>query len=152
MGKTKKGKGTKWMMVVDGNGIPLAAHICSAQPAEVKLALTVIDKIHVGTATKPQTRAKKLVADRGYDAKWLREELRKRSMQPKIPYKRRRDQVHARKMTIQLKEDYGKRWKVERTFAWLGNYRRLLVRWEHHLSIYTAFFTFACILICLGRF
>jgi transposase len=140
------------MMIVDGNGVPLATHICSAQPAEVTLALTVVDKIRVETATKPKTRAKKLVADRGYDAKWLREALRKRSMQPKIPYKRRRDQDRARKMTTQLKKEYAKRWKVERTFAWLGNYRRLLVRWEHHLTLYTAFFTFACILICLKRF
>lgn len=139
-------------MVVDGNGTPLAAHLDSAQPSEVRLALRVIDKIEVKTKTKSKRRAKKLVADRGYDAKWLRQELRKRSMQPKIPYKKRRNQDTARKMTEQLKEDYKQRFKVERTFAWLGNYRRLVTRWEYHFSVYTAFFTFACIMLCLKRF
>ena len=27
---------------------------------------------------------------------------------------------------------YRRRWKVERTFAWLGNFRRLVVRYERH--------------------
>jgi transposase len=30
---------------------------------------------------------------------------------------------------------YKRRWKVERTFAWFGNYRHLLVRWEHNLTV-----------------
>ena len=35
-------------------------------------------------------------------------------------------------------------WKVERTFAWLGNFRRLLVvRYEHCLSTFRAFFLIA---------
>jgi len=28
---------------------------------------------------------------------------------------------------------FRKRWKVERLFAWLQNYRRLVVRYEYHL-------------------
>ncbi len=38
VGKTKRGKGTKRMVVVDGQGIPLGSHIDSASPAEVTLA------------------------------------------------------------------------------------------------------------------
>src|SRR3990172_233689 len=38
VGKTKRGKGTKWMVVVDGAGIPLGDHLHSASPAEVRLA------------------------------------------------------------------------------------------------------------------
>ena len=30
---------------------------------------------------------------------------------------------------------YAQRWKVERTFAWLGTFRRLLVRHERYLSV-----------------
>jgi transposase len=40
---------------------------------------------------------------------------------------------------------------VERTFAWLGNYRRLLVRYERSLVVYEGFFTIACIMICLRK-
>jgi transposase len=30
---------------------------------------------------------------------------------------------------------YERRWRVERTFAWLGNFRRLLVRWEEEAML-----------------
>ncbi len=38
---------------------------------------------------------------------------------------------------------------VERTFAWLGNFRRLLVRHERYLSAFRAFFLVAFILMSL---
>ena len=44
---------------------------------------------------------------------------------------------------------YRKRWKIERTLAWLGNYRRLVVRYDRHLCMYRAFFHLACALITL---
>jgi len=44
---------------------------------------------------------------------------------------------------------YRRRWKMERAFAWLGNFRRLVVRYERKLQIYTAFFHLACIVIVL---
>ncbi len=37
VGKTKRGKGTKWMVVVDGKGVPQGSQLASASPAEVKL-------------------------------------------------------------------------------------------------------------------
>ena len=46
---------------------------------------------------------------------------------------------------------YAERWKVERTFAWLGNFRRLLVRHERLLSTFRAFFLIALILVLLKR-
>ena len=44
---------------------------------------------------------------------------------------------------------YTERWKVERTFAWLGNYRRLLVRYERYLSMFRAFFVITFVLVLL---
>jgi transposase len=44
---------------------------------------------------------------------------------------------------------YRKRWKVERTFAWLGNFRRLVVRYDRRLDMYRGFFHLACALITL---
>ena len=40
---------------------------------------------------------------------------------------------------------------VERTFAWLGNFRRLVVRYYRSLMIYRAFFHIACFMIVLRR-
>ncbi len=43
VGKTKKGKGTKIMAIADRSGLPVAAWISSASPAEVKLVEETID-------------------------------------------------------------------------------------------------------------
>jgi hypothetical protein len=40
------------------------------------------------------------------------------------------------------------RWPVERTIAWLHQYRRLRIRWEHRADIHEAFLRLACCLIC----
>ncbi len=29
---------------------------------------------------------------------------------------------------------YGRRWRVERLFAWLHHFRRLVIRWEYHVE------------------
>ena len=41
------GKGTKRMLVVDGNGIPLALSISRASRAEVKLAQETLERVRV---------------------------------------------------------------------------------------------------------
>jgi len=46
---------------------------------------------------------------------------------------------------------YKRRWTVERTFAWLGNFRRLVVRDDRSLTIYQAFIHIACFMIVLRR-
>ena len=46
---------------------------------------------------------------------------------------------------------YAERWKVERTFVWLGTFRRLLVRHERYLSVFRAFILVAFILMSLRR-
>jgi hypothetical protein len=48
VGKTKRGKGTKWMVVIDGRGVPLGNYLHSASPAEVRLAETTLATIRVG--------------------------------------------------------------------------------------------------------
>ncbi len=46
---------------------------------------------------------------------------------------------------------YRRRYRVERTLAWLGNSRRLVVRWERDLVVYRAFFHIACMIVALRR-
>jgi hypothetical protein len=40
---------------------------------------------------------------------------------------------------------------VERSLAWLGNFRRLLIRWEHLFGVYRSFFAFAVMALCVKR-
>src|SRR5262245_37081793 len=90
VGVTEKGKGTKWMVVVDGNGLPLGFHLESANIAEVKLAEQTLDSISVSRPRgRPKRHPKKLVADRGYDSSALRHALRRCGIRMCIPPKRR---------------------------------------------------------------
>ena len=40
------------------------------------------------------------------------------------------------------------RWVVERTFAWVNQFRRLIVRYERHADLYRAFLLLAAAIIC----
>lgn len=40
---------------------------------------------------------------------------------------------------------------MERSFAWLGAFRRLLIRWERLFHLYRSFFAFAVMLLCVKR-
>ena len=154
VGLTRKGKGTKWMLVVDGNGLPLGFHLDSAARAEVRLAALTLDTINVTRPRgRPKQRPQKLVADRGYDSAAFRKALRRRGIRMCIPPKRRPKHWKAKRgrPVVARKDDYRLRYTVERSFAWLGNFRRLLLRWEHLFTVYRSWFTVAVLLLCLRR-
>ncbi len=46
-GKTKRGKGTKWMVLVDGGGLPLGVRLENASPGEVTLAEATLAEVKV---------------------------------------------------------------------------------------------------------
>jgi transposase len=47
---------------------------------------------------------------------------------------------------------YRRRWKIERLFAWLQNFRRIVVRYEYHSDNYLGFVHLACIVILLRNY
>ena len=75
-----------------------------------------------------------MIADRGYDSDPLRQRLQKRGIELIAPY-RKNNQERRYEDGRKLRR-YQRRWIVERTNAWLGQFRRLLVRHEHLLSTY----------------
>jgi transposase len=151
VGKTKRGKGTKWMVLVDGEGIPLGVQLESASPSEVTLAETTLAQVRVPRPQgRPRQKPERVIADRAYDSDPLRNRLRQRGIDLIVPYRennRQRRYEDKRKL-----RRYKRRWIVERTNAWLGQFRRLLVRHEYLLSTYRAFFYIACLWITLRRY
>jgi transposase len=140
------------LVVVDGQGIPLGGTITSASPAEVTLAEEALETIKVPRQGRgrPKTRPKNLIGDKAYDSDKLRQTLAIRGISLLVPF--RRNRKNKRKQSTRLWESYKRRWKVERTFAWLGNFRRLVVRYERLLIVYQGFFHLACIIIALRQF
>jgi hypothetical protein len=47
---------------------------------------------------------------------------------------------------------YRRRWKVERLFSWLYNFRRLSARWEYHADNFLGMLQLGCIVILLRYF
>ncbi len=150
VGKAKRGKATKWMVLVDGGGLPLGVRLESASPGEVTLAEATLAEVKVPRPRgRPRQKPKRVIADRAYDSDPLRERLRKRGIDLIVPYRKnskKRKHEDGRRL-----RRYRRRWIIERTNAWLGQFRRLLVRHEHLLSTYRALFYLACLWITLRR-
>ena len=148
VGKTKRGKGTKWMVLVDGQGLPLGVRLESASPGEATLAEATLAEVRVPRPKgRPRQKPERVIADRGYDSDPLRERLKKRNIELIVPY--RKNNKQRRYQDGRKLRRYVRRWIVERTNAWFGQFRRLLVRHEHLLSTYRAFFYLACFWITL---
>jgi transposase len=141
------------MMVTDGEGVPLTTHLASASLAEVQLLEVTLANISVkkkGKKGRPQKKPKRLIGDRGYDSNQVRADLSKKGIMPIIPAR-----SNHRKATHQdgrALRRYKKRYKVERTFAWILSFRRLTVRWERLDFMYDAFVHLACVILILRRF
>lgn len=139
------------MVVVDGPGVPLGNLLDAASPAEVTLVEATLETIAVPRQGRgrPRQRPVRLIYDKACDSDPLRQRLAKRGIDLICPHRKNRTKPplqDGRKL-----RRYKRRWKVERTFAWLGNFRRLVVRWEHHITMYSAFFHVACLLITLKK-
>ena len=141
MGKTKRGKGSKIMAITDRSGLPLAAHLESASPGEVTLVKATLSKRF--TREKPQ----RLIGDKAYDSDPLDGALAQIGVNLIAPHKINR----VKKKTQDGRElrRYKRRWKMERFFAWLGNFRRIVVRYEYYAKNYLGFVQLACIIILL---
>lgn len=151
VGKTTRGKGTQWMVVVDGQGIPVGNLLDSASPAEVTLLEPPLETIAVPRhgPGRPRQKPERVIDDKACDSAPLRQRLAKRGMELICPH--RRNRVKPPWQDGRQLRRYRRRWKVERTFAWLGNFRRLLIGWEVHITMYQAFCHVACLLITLRQ-
>jgi len=140
------------MLAADGNGLPIGFELAGANHHEVKLAVGTLEMVRVPRRGRgrPKQRPQELVADKAYDSNRFRHWLRSKGIKPTIPpYERRARKRPRRGRPMNVGPGYAERWRVERTFAWLGNFRRLLVRHERHLSTFWAFFVIAFVLVLL---
>jgi len=92
-----------------------------------------------------------MMGDLAYDSDPLDQQLRKDyGIDLIAPHKRNRKK--RRTQDGRVLRRYCQRWKVERFFAWLHNFRRLVTRWEYHDSNFLGMVHLACILILLRRY
>ncbi len=134
VGKTKRGKGTKCVVLVDGQGIPLGSHTDSASPAEITLLDNVIGEIRVPKRGpgRPRTRPKRVIGDEAYGSDPARKRLRKRGINLLVHHRENHRNVN--RQDDRLWDRYKRRYIAERTVSWIINYRRIVVRYENHIN------------------
>jgi transposase len=143
VGKTKRGKGTKIMAFSDGSSVPLALHAESASPHEVSLVEATLASAFL--KEKPE----RLIGDKAYDSHPLDESLLERGIEMIAPHRKNRKKKKTqdgRKL-----RRYRRRWKIERLFAWLQNFRRLVVRYEYKDQNFLGMAQLGCIVILLRK-
>jgi transposase len=135
--------GSKHHLLVDQSGIPLAFSVTGGNRHDITQLIPLVDAVPAirGAAGRPRRRPDYLVADRGYDHDKYRRLLRQRGIKPMIA---RRQSEHGSGLGHT-------RWVVERTFAWLHNFKRLLVRYERRADIHRALLALGCCLVCFRR-
>jgi transposase len=131
-------------ILVDVNGVPISTILTGANRNDVTQLLPLVDAIAPirGVRGRPLQKPKVIYADRGYDCEPHRRILRERGIKPVIA-----------KRWTEHGSGLGKfRWVVERTHAWLHNFRRLRIRFERRADIHEAFLKLGCSLVCWNIF
>ena len=128
------------MAVADAAGLPVAVCVESATPHEVTLVQQTLAEIFVA---EPMER---LIGDNAYDSDRLDQDLAETGVEMIAPHRCNRKN---RTQDGRALRRYHRRWKIERLFAWLQNYRRLVVRWEYRLDNFLGMLHFACALILM---
>ena len=135
--------GSKHHLLVDASGVPLAWTLTGGNRNDVTQLIPLLDGVpHVrGRVGRPRRRPERVSADRGYDHDKYRRLLWRRGITPEIA---RRQTEHG--------SGLGRfRWVVERSFACLHNFKRLLVRYERRADMHRAFLALGCCLVCYRR-
>ena len=129
------------MAVGDAHGLPIAIHSEAATPGEISLLPETLARRLI------KAKPLRLIADKAYDSDPLREQLLQKQMLLLAPHRKGRKKVSFNDRRWMRR--YRKRWKIERLFAWLHNFRRLVIRWEYHPANYLAFLQLGCAIILL---
>lgn len=135
----KKIKGRKQHLVVDTLGIPLAVVVHEANIHDSAGALQVFEDMRFKFP-----RLAKIIADGGYRGKHLSDTL-KVTLGCELEVVLRPDECPSKFQVVP------KRWIVERSFAWLENFRRLVIDFEYQAGTTVAMIQMAFCILMLNK-
>lgn len=121
-------------VICDALGNPVRFVLTPGQASDVKQAPMLLDGIE----------SEAVIADKGYDADWLVDEIESGGAVVVIPPKRNRCKQRAYDANL-----YADRNKVERLFNRLKHYRRVATRYEKTARSYLAMVQVAAIMTLL---
>jgi transposase len=127
-------------VITDAEGLPLVTGISAANMHDSQALQPLVAALPAVRSRRGPRRRRpmKLRADKGYDFDTHRRWLRERGIVPRIS-----------RRGVESTERLGRhRWKVERTIARLGGYRRLTLRYERKARLFAAFLSLAAAITC----
>jgi transposase len=143
VGKTERGNGTTLMVMADAHGRPLAVHTAAASPhAVTRVEATLAATYTVG-------RPRRLMGDRASDSEPLDHTLAAQGIELIAPHR-----CHRKRTPTQdgrPRRRYRRRGKIERLFAWLNKYKRVITRGDRCRERLTAFVQLALAMILWRR-
>jgi transposase len=135
MGRSRGGLSTKVHALTDAQGLPIKLSLTPGQTHDTHGAEMLLGDLRNGEI---------LLADKAYDADWIRQHLADRGAAPNIPDRANRKVRHCFSKTL-----YKERNKVERFFNRIKHFRRVATRFEKLASNYLAMVKLASIRIWL---
>jgi transposase len=123
-------------------------HVAAANAAETTMGLVVLTLALVTLPGTPDAPTP-VLADRCYDSDPLRVLLA--SMGFVLVSKHRSNRVQDATSDGRRELRLKRRWKVERSNAWLHSYRRALTRYEKSFERYCGFVSLACAFMAIGK-
>jgi transposase len=138
MGRSRGGLTTKVHALVDARGLPIRMVLTAGQ---------VHDSQGVPALLEGLTAESTLVADKGYDADWIRTMIEERDAAPNIPVKSNRKRRFCFSRSL-----YRERNRVERFFCHMKQFRRVVTRYEKLAANYLAMLKLAAIRLWLRAY
>jgi transposase len=127
--------------VVDGNGLPLAAHLTAGQTHESTVFADLLDEVSVPQPSgQSRRRPQRVAGDKAYSVKWIRDWLRGKGIGVTIPRK-----SNERRRGPFDKQTYKQRNVVERCIGWLKECRAVATRYDKLARNYLAILKLAMI-------
>ena len=91
-----------------------------------------------------------MIGDKAYDSDKLDASLAEQGIELIAPHKTNRRRAPTQ--DARTLRRYKRRWKIERLFAWLQHFRRVLSRHEYHAANYLGFVHLGCLVILMRQY
>jgi transposase len=135
MGRSRGGLTTKIHALVDGNGLPVSLALTPGQAHDGHGAAVLLNDLPAKTV---------VLADKAYDADWIRGRIEDQGAAPNIPDKANRKTRHCFSKAL-----YKERNRIERFFNKLKQYRRIATRYDKLAANFLAMVKLASVRIWL---
>ena len=138
MGRSRGGLTTKVHALVDARGLPIRMVLTAGQVHDSQAVPALLEGLTANSV---------LIADKGYDADWIRTMIEGRDAAPNIPVKSNRKQRFCFSRSL-----YRERNRIERFFCHMKQFRRVATRYEKLAANYLAMLKLASIRLWLRAY